>query len=287
MNADNPSGNVTVSDEYLTVLVIMTTVSFTVMVKRFWLSLFLGKQTYIRYGADLARIMRKALLIGQVSGLARDKEYLGLDWSDVKNDLGIDLRGDYETQVEDDGSIAEEVPTDSLRSINSRVVNAVKSKPSLTRLQKHKINQLLGAWEEPAVTRDKEEKVPVSAIIQFRQSLTFLNTSRPFSTAFGPAATREECIRSSEAIYSRLVGRSVLLKFDLIALLAVDDRGEVDEEMLKELIRLFRPDREGNLSLVSHSPSIFLSRQICQTNLSSHFFFSSNLPSLSTRYTKS
>ncbi|GKY96763.1 hypothetical protein MPSEU_000635700 [Mayamaea pseudoterrestris] len=95
MNSSNSAGGVTSANEYLTVLVIMITVSSIVMAKRFYLSLFLGKQTYIRYGGDLARLMRKSLLIGQVSGLARDKEDLGFDIGDLKHDLGIDLHEEY------------------------------------------------------------------------------------------------------------------------------------------------------------------------------------------------
>jgi hypothetical protein len=246
MNVENPSGRVTDSKEYLTVLVIMTTVSFVVMLKRFWLSLFLGKQTYIRYGGDLAKVMRKSLLIGQVSALARDREDLMI--GDVQNDLGIDLYDEYETLVDDDVSMGTEAGKGSVRSISSAMVMKGNG---LTRLQKNKIDQLLGAWEEPEVVKDREERIAIAAIIQFRQSLTFLNTGRPFSVAFGPASTRAECIQSSEAIYSRLVGGSALLKFDLLALLAIDDNGEVDDDKLKELIHLFRPDRQGNLSLVS------------------------------------
>ncbi|GKY96762.1 hypothetical protein MPSEU_000635600 [Mayamaea pseudoterrestris] len=144
---------------------------------------------------------------------------------------------------------------DSLRSINSPCPPVARGL-SLTRLQKSKIDQLMGAWEEPEVTKAHEERIPIVAIIQFRQSLSYLNTSRPFSTAFGPASTRAECIHSSEAVYSRLVGVASHLKFDLIALLAIDDNGEVDEEKLKELIRVFRPDREGNLNLLEFAKSI-------------------------------
>lgn len=251
MNSSNSSGGVTAASEYLTVLIVMISVSFTAMLKRFWLSLFLGKQTYGRYGGDLARVMRKALLIGQVSGLARDTE------ANARLDLGLDLHEEYETLVKDDVSTANDGMKDSLRSIASPSLLIIQG-GSLTRHQRSKVDQLLGAWEEPEIAKEQEERISIAAIIQFRQSLSYLNTSRPFSTAFGPASTRNECIRSSEAVHSRLAGDSVLLKFDLIALLAIKDNGEVDEEKLKELIRLFRPDREGNLSLVRSKYGVLL-----------------------------
>jgi len=50
-------------------------------------------------------------------------------------------------------------------------------------------------------------------------------------------------------------GASVL-SFDIIALLAVQRSGDLDEEKLRYLIKLFRPDREGNLSLLDFVKSI-------------------------------
>jgi hypothetical protein len=263
MSSRNPSAAVTASSELLTVLIIMMLVSSAAMLKRFWLSLFLGKQTYIRYGSDLARIMRKSLLIGQVAGLARDKDDLGLDLVDIKNDLGIDLHDEYEICEEEEGLSKDEYQS-SVRSFSSPCTPTFKGK-ALTRLQKNKVDELMGAWEEPGIARDGEEHIPIAAIIQFRQSLTYLNTNRPFSAAFGHALTRKDCIQSSEALYASLVGTSAHLKFDLIALLAIKPNGEIDEDKLKQLISLFRPDREGRLSLVrvvavsqSHRVALFL-----------------------------
>jgi hypothetical protein len=251
MNANNPSGGVTATHEYMVVLVIMMVVSFVVMLKRFWLSLFLGKQTYLRYGGDLARIMRKSLLIGQVAGLGRDKEVLGLELGDIKNELGIDLREEYNTFDEEDNLPPNDGATESMRSLGSFATPTSKGK-AMTRLQKNKVDQLLGAWEEPEVAKDHEGQAQIAAIIQFRQSLSYLNSSYPFSSAFGRASTRKECIQSSEALFARLAGRSTRLDFDLIALLAIKENGDVDEDKLKALISVFRPDREGNLNLVSN-----------------------------------
>ena len=47
-----------------------------------------------------------------------------------------------------------------------------------------------------------------------------------------------------------------ILSFDTLALLAVHKDGTIDEEQLKELIRLFRPERNGNLTLLDFAKSV-------------------------------
>ena len=80
-----------------------------------------------------------------------------------------------------------------------------------------------------------------------------MDDKQPFSTAFGPASTRDECIKSSEVTYLRLLSatKTGVLSFDVIALLAVDEDGVVDKNKLKALRRVFRPDRHNELSLVA------------------------------------
>jgi len=50
-------------------------------------------------------------------------------------------------------------------------------------------------------------------------------------------------------------GASVL-KFETLALLAVRRSGKLDEEKVKHLVKLFRPDREGNLTLLDFAKSV-------------------------------
>jgi hypothetical protein len=47
-----------------------------------------------------------------------------------------------------------------------------------------------------------------------------------------------------------------ILTFDVIALLAVQGNGELNLEMMRDLIKLFRPDRDGNLSILDFAKSI-------------------------------
>jgi hypothetical protein len=83
-----------------------------------------------------------------------------------------------------------------------------------------------------------------------------LNTPYPFAIAFGPASNRTECIASAEQIYRRLTGSSRILKFDVVAALAIRRNGDMDEETVKELIKIFRPERDGSLSLVHFAKGI-------------------------------
>lgn len=82
----------------------------------------------------------------------------------------------------------------------------------------------------------------------------------PFSAAFGLADTRQHCIESSQIVYKRLLQRQgdsdAVLDFDTIALLATTDDGGIDQDKMKELIRLFRPERDGTLTMVDFVKSV-------------------------------
>lgn len=65
------------------------------------------------------------------------------------------------------------------------------------------------------------------------------------------AKTREMCVQSSQEVYDRLMlsaSDCSALPFSIISVLAMDENGEFMEAKIKSLIRLFRPDRQGNLS---------------------------------------
>lgn len=104
-----------------------------------------------------------------------------------------------------------------------------------------------------------QENTGIGSIIAFRQSLSCLNSSVPFTAAFGSATTRQECVACTEALYHLLLYATPgakSLSFDVLALLAVRRNGELDEEILRSMIKLFRPDREGRLSLLDFAKSI-------------------------------
>jgi hypothetical protein len=104
-----------------------------------------------------------------------------------------------------------------------------------------------------------QDKISVNALLQFRRALACLYTEYPFSGYFGLADTRENCVEGSQDLYSRLMLRTPdesCLQFETIALLGLKKDGSIDQAKIKDLIRLFRPDREGNLRLIDFVKSI-------------------------------
>jgi hypothetical protein len=87
-------------------------------------------------------------------------------------------------------------------------------------------------------------------VFKFRRALTYMDLQHPFSTSFGRASTRDECINSAEAVYNRLLKLSPgsrLLSFDVLQVLAENDDGTVDSDRRKHLKQLFRPDAYNEL----------------------------------------
>lgn len=89
--------------------------------------------------------------------------------------------------------------------------------------------------------------------------MTYLDTPFTFSYAFGLVDTREACIESSQEVFLRLLLDSPDtddLKFDVLATLALRQDGAIDVEVLKDLIALIRPDRQGRVFLIDFVKSV-------------------------------
>ena len=89
--------------------------------------------------------------------------------------------------------------------------------------------------------------------------MTFVDNVYPFSYAFGPANSRNICIESGQKVYERLLLRQSpkeVLHFNVIAELAVDRDGSMNSDKMKELVRIFRPDREGILTMIDFLKSV-------------------------------
>ena len=130
---------------------------------------------------------------------------------------------------------------------------------SLAFSDKLKLMQLLEQWEEPEQhTHASNEIASISAVLRFRKALTFINSRYPFGMDWGAANTREACIESSQNVFNRLVINSTesFLQFEIIALVALDDEGRIDQQKAKDLVKLFRPDRDGRLTLLEFTQSI-------------------------------
>jgi hypothetical protein len=74
----------------------------------------------------------------------------------------------------------------------------------------------------------------------------------PFSTSFGLADTRDNCAKSAQEVYKRLVRHTPSeenLSFETLSILAYDEHNELSEEIFNALVRLFPPNGDKNLSL--------------------------------------
>lgn len=116
------------------------------------------------------------------------------------------------------------------------------------------MESLLGEWEEPQLKKKSSWKdVSVRKILQFREALDYLDGSYPLSVPFGPAGTRKQCMISAQNVYRRLLMRTPddpMLHFETLMTLAIDKEGKLNKEKARALIRLFRPDRQGHLTLL-------------------------------------
>jgi hypothetical protein len=118
---------------------------------------------------------------------------------------------------------------------------------------------LLSEWEEPELTAGKNSQATVRDIVEFRKAVSYMDDKYPFSPAFGHARTREMCVQSSQEVYDRLMlsaGDCPALPFSVLSILAMDESGEFIDAKIKSLIRLFRPDRQGNLTRLDFVKSI-------------------------------
>ena len=91
-------------------------------------------------------------------------------------------------------------------------------------------------------------------IFRFRKALIFMDLNHPFSEAFGPASTRDDCIASAQAVYHRLLKLSpgsTVLSFSVLREAVLNDDGFVDSTKKKALKRLFRPDASNELTLIA------------------------------------
>mmetsp|Transcript_32345 Transcript_32345/g.78322 ORF Transcript_32345/g.78322 Transcript_32345/m.78322 type:complete len:1238 (-) Transcript_32345:93-3806(-) len=115
------------------------------------------------------------------------------------------------------------------------------------------IKSLLDGFEEPVNKQDRMADPSIHDILRFRTAIRFLDDSHPFGSSFGPAFTRDSCIKSAKSLYTRLLALSPgspALHFDIIGVLAYNIDGTFDDKKARSLVRLFRPDKFDEVSLL-------------------------------------
>jgi hypothetical protein len=285
--AENPAGTVVDSVWNLRILCIALVLALAVALKRLFLGLYLGKRTFQGFADQLAVVMKNILMITEVAVLAKDfeREHLkremrirayqqrghtaasaaaaaySMGMSHKLFDTLDDLELDEDTASQTGGMSTADRSENKGRNV-TQIIDPQDRNPwtgLLTYTQQQRIIQLLGAWEEPVIAEKKVENISVSALLQFRRSMACLNTPFYFSASFGVSDTREKCIQSAQELYWRLLLNDPSqshLTFETLALLGLKSDGTLDQAKLKDLIRLFRPERDGSLSLVDFVKSI-------------------------------
>lgn len=119
-----------------------------------------------------------------------------------------------------------------------------------------RMKDLLDAWEEPINKRDKNKNAEASIqdVLQFRRALELMDIDQPFGEAFGSASNRDECILSSHTVYHRLLKMTPeekILPFTTLNLLSMDNDEEEKQAKSAALLKLFRPDRDSNVTLLA------------------------------------
>jgi Ca2+-binding EF-hand superfamily protein len=80
----------------------------------------------------------------------------------------------------------------------------------------------------------------------------------PFTASFGKAATRDDTIESSQKIFERLVGSEWqdTLNFEVLCQIAQLPDGSMDKVKVGDLIRMFRPSRNGEITKLEFVKSV-------------------------------
>lgn len=227
-----------------------------VAVKRSVVGLRFGKTSYNRYAEELSVVLKMTLLITKLA------QFVG-------NTKDFDHRFLIETIEQTSESV------ENLLNRNAYINNAKEKLEEtkalememMTDSQQLKINQLLGEWEEIEFSDNDGEQPSLSSIVQFRASIGILDSEYPFSHAFGRAKTRLEVIDCSQnnlnknlmeiqKLGSTAFKNSPVLKFHIITISVLNKRRLLDQKQVQELMTMFRPARNGDISIIEFCKSI-------------------------------
>jgi hypothetical protein len=101
----------------------------------------------------------------------------------------------------------------------------------------------------------KENCSSIYDVLKFKRALRYMDESRPFGEAYGPAADRDEAIASAHQVYWSLMkfDRDSVnaINFDILALITNDEDGKTIPEKLQALKKIFRPDARNELPMLA------------------------------------
>ena len=100
-------------------------------------------------------------------------------------------------------------------------------------------------------------KVSTKDVLHVRRAVEFISSDYPFSPAFGSATTREECARASQNLFEMLLKHDqYVLNFEVLCSVARNADGTSNKKKILELVKLFRPNRNGEISKLDFVKSI-------------------------------
>ena len=287
-NDKNPSGGFPDYDIYKNVVIFAIVAGGLVAIKRFLVGLRFGQNSYYRYADRLSSVLKQILMVSTVARLSDladlSKKEMTMTTQEAYIESAIEANiwlekenayTDNISETTDEGFTTTTIVSDTQSSIFTSLSIGNLTDGSLSNGQQVKIDELLGAWEDADLQSDSKVEVPsLNAIVQFGSSLGVLESMYPFGQSFGSAETRADVVDCSQHVYNDLLklqkrlkitgafpttegnDPNITLKFHTLALAATDDDGNLDTQKTKELMALFRPSREGDLTLIDFAKSI-------------------------------
>ena len=291
-NANNPAGDITERRRYFLILLGCVLTGFAVAMKRLYIGLRFETKSYNRYSGELSKTLKQIVLVGEISksSMTEHTEADGIlvslldEWflrsapkmvHNLSTSTGDRSGGHSRSLSTKSSGITSEVSNDDDNDVDDGGLGVTSS-------ENHRANieQMLGEWEDLDILDNAVEKPSISSIVQFRSSVSVLKSEYPFSPFFGKAKTREDVVEGSQRLYLNLLQKQerlnlsksmsaksnddeddnyvpALLHFHTIALAALNPRDQsVDDQMIKDMVRLLRPSRTGEINLLEFCKSI-------------------------------
>ncbi|KAL7557212.1 hypothetical protein ACA910_001280 [Epithemia clementina (nom. ined.)] len=244
--AENPSGDIPNSDTYRDVLITMFVVAVAVSIKRYFIGLHLGRRLYLRFNDRLIVLMEEIALISELALWARkkrDKRQLYSVWNKV-----------YAPNEDRPPSKATKRSRrrSSLGGSSAFYSRPFNTQPTMESEELFDYSKGLEQWDEPK--RGRGEDVHASKIVQFRQALAVTTKPFFFSSAFGPVESRDNCIKSADRLFRRLLklfeeGDTVDVN-KLVRWMYKGGHLPGQKEKAAHLMLLLNPDVENRLNIV-------------------------------------
>jgi len=116
---------------------------------------------------------------------------------------------------------------------------------------------MLDEWEEPEQQERSTKDVKITDVLHFRRALEYIDPVYPFSAAFGKAGTREQCVQSAQSMFDKLMtGRRYAINFRVLCQIAEKRDGTHDKAKVRDLMRMFRPNRLGEITKLDFVKSV-------------------------------